>query len=138
MKTRQKILPKTYSRRRRGFTLLEILATFVLIAIIIPVAMGGLSLAMKMAGQSRDQVQACCLAETKLTELLVTEDYLNGNQSGNFGPDWPEYQWHTEIRDWTEATLKQLDLYVQWDRRQMTHTIGLTTLVYVQEPTEIP
>ena len=37
---------------RQGFTLLEILATFVLIAIIIPVAMKGIGMVVRLADHS--------------------------------------------------------------------------------------
>jgi len=116
-----------------GFTLLEILATFVLIAIIIPVAMQGISLSIKMASWSKQHNQACSLAQTKLTELLITEDYLRGDLSGDFSSDEFGYHWRTELAEWTGPTLKQLVLHVEWEDRQIENRVSLSTLVYVRE-----
>jgi len=55
--------------RPGGFTFIELLATVVLIGIIMPVAMGSIGLCTRLGGQSRRQIEAACLANTKLTEL---------------------------------------------------------------------
>ena len=49
---------------RRGFTLVEILATLALVAIILPVAMSGISLALRVADESRRQTEATALAQS--------------------------------------------------------------------------
>lgn len=116
---------------RKGFTLIEILATFVLIAVIIPVAMKGLSLSTNMAGNSKSKIEASALAETKLTELMLTGDWVNGEQSGDFGEDWPEYTWSAELNDWEDEDLmQQVTLQVNWSRLGLDRSISLTTLVY--------
>jgi type II secretory pathway pseudopilin PulG len=128
---------KTLDRRPhqgRGFTLVEILATFVLVAIILPVAMKGISLATTMASLSKERIEAATLAETKLAELLATGEWQNGNLSGDFSPDWPKYRWSAEVQDWQETTLRQLDVRVEWESRGMKRDVQLTTLVYVESP----
>ena len=116
-----------------GFTLLEILATFVLIAIIMPVAMKGIGMAIRLAGSSVQQVEACSLAETKLAELLVTHEYLSGPQSGDFGSEWPEYRWNVQVVEWSEASLKEISVNVIWKDALQEQVITLNTLVYPQE-----
>ncbi|MBN1844255.1 MAG: hypothetical protein JW810_01140 [Sedimentisphaerales bacterium] len=118
---------------RPGFTLLEILATFVLVAVIIPVAMKGLGMVIRLADRSVQQVEACSLAETKLAELLVTQEYLSGPQSGDFGSEWPAYRWNLQVVDWGEASLKQVSIRVVWQDVLREHEIVLDTLVYPQE-----
>jgi prepilin-type N-terminal cleavage/methylation domain-containing protein len=116
---------------QKGFTLIEILATFVLIAVIIPVAMKGLSLSTNMAGNSKRKIEASSLAETKLTELMITGDWINGEQSGNFGEDWPEYTWRAELEDWEDEDLmQQLTLWVSWYGTGQERSVFLTTLIY--------
>jgi prepilin-type N-terminal cleavage/methylation domain-containing protein len=116
-----------------GFTFIELLATVVLIAIIMPVAMQGISLCTRLAGQSRQQIEAVSLAKTKLTELIVTRDWENGDQSGDFGADWQNYQWTATLTDWTDSTMRELDLTVSWLVRGRNRTITLSTLVYPEE-----
>jgi type II secretory pathway pseudopilin PulG len=76
---------------RKAFTLIEVLASFVLMAIIIPVAMKGVSLSTRLTAKSKQQVEAASLARTKLAEILASEEWKNGNESGDFGEDWPIY-----------------------------------------------
>jgi prepilin-type N-terminal cleavage/methylation domain-containing protein len=115
-----------------GFTLVEVLATLVLIAIVIPVAMRGISLATRMAGHSKKQVEAVSLAKAKLTEIVASKDWQNGDQSGDFGSDRPDYQWSLETSSWSGSSLRQLDLHVFWDTGRVEHSVTLTTLVYEQ------
>ena len=113
-----------------GFTLLEVLATFVLIVIIIPVAMKGLSMIMKLTDQSVQKVEACSLAEGILTELVVTQDYLNGSMNGDFGEDWPKYRWETQVVDWSGVAVKEITVYVYWEESLREEAVTLSTLVY--------
>lgn len=115
-----------------GFTLAEVLATFVLVAIIIPVAMKGISLSTRIAAHSKQQIESASLAKTKLTEILASQEWQSVNSSGDFGPDWPEYRWAVEIQDRTEATLYQLDLHVFWDTQELEQSVTLTSLVYTE------
>jgi prepilin-type N-terminal cleavage/methylation domain-containing protein len=120
--------------RASGFTLIEVLATVVLIAIIMPVAMKGISLATKVAGQSKQRVEAASLARTKLTEIIATDEWEYGNVSGDFGEDWPEYNWTFETSDWSDASLRQLDMVVSWgpETEYGQQYVTLTTLVYAE------
>jgi len=113
-----------------GFTLLEVLATFVLIVIIIPVAMKGLGMIMKLTDQSVQKVEACSLAEGILTELVVTQDYLNGSMNGDFGEDWPKYRWETQVVDWSGVAVKEITVYVYWEESLREEAVTLSTLVY--------
>ena len=118
------------SRRRQAFTLVEVLATLALVAIILPVVMKGISLATATAGFAKQQMEAASLAETMLAELVASEALQDGTLSGDFGPEWPQYQWTAEVRDWEGATLQQMDVHVQWTARGQERSVTLTTLVY--------
>jgi len=109
---------------------LEILATFVLIVIIIPVAMKGLGMIMRLTDQSVQKVEACSLAETKLTELVITQDYLNGSMNGDFGEDWPKYRWEAQVVDWSGVSVKEVTVFVYWQEKMLEEAVTLSTLVY--------
>jgi len=115
-------------RRQRGFTFIELLATVVLIAIIMPVAMQSIGLCTRLGGLSRRQIEAASLATTKMTELIVTGEWENGNQRGNFGDDWPGYEWKASVTNWTDASVRQLELTVLWESMGRQRTVTLTTL----------
>ena len=119
--------------RLGGFTFVELLATVVLIAIIMPVAMRSIGLCTQLAGQSRRQIEAASLAKTKLTELTVTRDWQNGNQRGDFGTDWTGYEWEATITNWTDSAVQQIDLTVSWRSAGRQRRLTLTTLARPEE-----
>ena len=130
---RNDILP-TSNSRRGGFTFVELLVTMVLISIVMPVVMQTIGLCTRLAGQSRRQVEAACLAKTKLTELTAAQDWENGSNRGDFGTDWPGYEWSMTVANWTEdSSVRQLDLAVTWRSVGRQRKITLSTLVYPQE-----
>ena len=120
------------SSGKKGFTLVEILATFVLMAIILPVAMQGISAASKLASQARHRVTAGVLAEQMLSELVLTDDYEDGDQDGEVLSGNTYYAWELEVSDWEEeSSMQQLDLSVTWeDTGGRESIVLLSTLVY--------
>jgi prepilin-type N-terminal cleavage/methylation domain-containing protein len=121
------------SRRRAGFTFAELLATVVLIAIIMPVAMRSISLCTRLAGLSRKQIEAASLARVKLTELTASQDWQSSAKAGDFGSDWPGYRWAAEVTNWTDSIVSQIDLTVHWQSQGLDRSMTLTTLAYVEE-----
>ena len=120
------------SSGKKGFTLVEILATFVLMAIILPVAMQGISAASKLASQARHRVTAGVLAEQMLSEMILTGDYEDGDQDGEVSSGNRYYVWQLEVLDWEEeSSMQQLDLSVTWeDAGGRENIVLLSTLVY--------
>jgi len=119
--------------RPGGFTFIELLATVVLIGIIMPVAMRSIGLCTRLGGQSRRQIEAACLANTKLTELRVTGDWENGNQRGEFEEQWSDYQWKATVVGWTDTTMRQLDVTVSWLTQGKQRSVTLSTLIYPED-----
>lgn len=115
--------------RPRGFTFMELLATVVLIAIIMPVAMRSIGLCTRLAGQSRRQMEAVSLAKAKLTELTVGGDWRHGNQQGRFNSDWLGYEWAATVTNWTDASVRQIEMTVFWRSMGRQRSVTLTTLI---------
>jgi prepilin-type N-terminal cleavage/methylation domain-containing protein len=116
-----------------GFTFIELLATIVLIGIIMPVAMRSIGLCTRLGGQSRRQIEAASLARTKLTELTSSQDWQTGEKRGDFGSDWPGYQWTAAVSNWTDSVVSQLDLTVTWQSQGQQRSLTLSTLVYPED-----
>lgn len=116
----------------RAFTLVEVLAALVLIAIVLPVVMQGVTMATDIASQTRRKTQAAGLAQAKLNELIVTGEWENGAQSGDFSPDFPEIKWQTQSEAWQEdgtgVEVYQVDIVVSWTARNREQSIRLSTL----------
>jgi prepilin-type N-terminal cleavage/methylation domain-containing protein len=127
---------KSNSRKfPKAFTLVEVLATVLLISIVIPVAMRGISLSTRMASHSKRQIQAVYLAKSKLAELIASQNWKNTSKSGNFGVDWLDYEWKLDTKEWQIDSVVQLDLRVSWDKvtRLEKRSVLLSTLVYDSE-----
>lgn len=123
---------RTARASRRAFTLVEALATLVLVAIILPVAMRGISLGSAAASHARRRVEAVTLAELKLADLVATDGWQDADLSGDFGDDYPDYTWAAAVTEREEATLRQLDVRVFWTARGAERSVALSTLVYVE------
>src|SRR5688500_7535196 len=65
------LVPLSPRRHHRGFTLAEVLATLVLVGLVLPAVMKGISLALAASDDARRRVEAVGLAENKLTELTA-------------------------------------------------------------------
>ncbi len=112
-----------------GFTLMEILAALVLIALVLPAVMKGLSLVTIVTSETARKYEALDQAEAKLAEILLQEDWKDGTKSGVF-EDNEDYEWTMDAANWTESGLKQVDVTVFWEQRGRYKEITLSTLVY--------
>jgi prepilin-type N-terminal cleavage/methylation domain-containing protein len=117
-------------RRRRGFTLIEVMAAMVLAAIVLPTAIQGTVLCMNLATNARMQVQAASLAQAKLSELAATKMIDDAVQTGDFGEQWPQYTWIATVQSWDDPRLVELDVSVLWNRRGKDYDVTVSTLVY--------
>ena len=115
--------------RRRGISLLEALATLVLIAVVVPAAMQGVTISLRAAQQARHDQEASFLAESRLGEILALRDPAAYSGAGDFAPDFPEYRW--EIQSAT-ADFNMLEVWitVSWQERGAERSLTLTTFVY--------
>jgi prepilin-type N-terminal cleavage/methylation domain-containing protein len=131
---------------RCGFTLIEGLAALVLVAIVLPVAMRAISLALTMGSETARRTEATALAESKLSELLATGAWEDGSLEGDFTetPSGDSYQtgsqdrnatfrWSATSEDWLDQSVKELTVRVTWNARGTDREVVLTTLVYVPE-----
>jgi general secretion pathway protein I len=124
------VLSRSRRRARRGFTLPEVLATLLLLAIVIPSIMKGISLSTAAAGTARQRSEATALAESKLNELVTTGQWQSGGLSGDFGQDWPEYRWEAAAANWEQPSVRQLQVRVLWFARGRNYDVALSTLAY--------
>jgi prepilin-type N-terminal cleavage/methylation domain-containing protein len=111
-----------------AFTLIEVLATLVLIGIVIPVAMRGVSVALAAAENAKHSAEAASIGEAKLNELIATGDWTVSGTSGDFGPDWPDYHWtlQTAARDFN---VTEITLTVNWQERARDRSLNISTMI---------
>jgi prepilin-type N-terminal cleavage/methylation domain-containing protein len=124
--------PRRVHRSRRGFTLVEVLATLMLAAIVMPAAMQGISLALGASSYAKRSLEAAQLAETKLNEMVAMGTIQGGTTSGDFGDDWPDYKWTATVQQ-LDLNMNQIDVEVSYPYRNDQRTVKLSTLVYTNQ-----
>ena len=117
------------SKNFGGFTLVEVLVTMLLMGILLPVAMRGISVSLAQADNARHVSEAATLGESKLNELVAT-GATTGN-SGDFGADWPAYKWtlQTTARDFG---VSEVVMTVSWAGRDGPRSLNVSTMVLSQ------
>lgn len=119
------------SATNAGFTLAEVLAALVFMAIVIPVAIEGLHIAGK-AGQSAERrVVAARIGQQVLGELLANGQWQQTSQKGSVRENMIDYQWQARLQTWTKntITMQLLSLNVTYPVQGQDCEVHLTTLV---------
>ena len=123
-------------RDQAGFTFVETLAAMLFMAIVIPVVVQGLLLASRTGIAADRQRNATALADTKLTELVLTDDWRDGERDGDFGDDWPGYAWRLVEEDWEKNdALVLLSLEVSFEVQGRASSVTLSTVLEDAEVT---
>lgn len=115
-------------RHRCGVTLMEVLATLLLVAIVLPAVMQGVTVSMQAAARARHQTEAAALAEMKLNELLARSTSVNTGSS-DFGIDYPNYRWETAAVS-RDLGLYEVAVVIHWTERGIERSYQLTSLIY--------
>jgi prepilin-type N-terminal cleavage/methylation domain-containing protein len=111
-----------------GFTLIEVLATLVLLGIVLPVAMRGVSISLASAEKAKHLSEAAALADAKLNELVSTGEWSGGALQGDFGQDWPMYRWQAQAAS-RDFGVTEIVLTVTWQQRGQDRSLNVSTMV---------
>ena len=80
-------------RSHRAFTLIEVLAALLLMAIVIPVAMEGMSISSRAGLLGQRKAAAMRVAERMINELIVTGEMNQTSSSGTVVDGDTSYPW---------------------------------------------
>ncbi|MBI5381665.1 MAG: type II secretion system protein [Opitutae bacterium] len=115
-------------RSRRGFTLAEVLCALVLMAIVIPVAMQGVSVASRAGSLGERKATAMRIARSVLNELLVTEQAIETSASGTVTEGSTAYPWTMESTPWSEDAMSVLTVKVTFSVQGNSYDVSVSTL----------
>jgi general secretion pathway protein I len=122
------------ARRRRGFTLIEVLATLLLMAIVLPAVMEGVSIALANASMARQRTEASTVAQAQMALLLATNQWNGGVLAGDVVSNGATYHWQANVAAWpddtTTVSLMQVDMVVSWTARNAKQSVTLSTITY--------
>jgi general secretion pathway protein I len=90
------------ARRQRGYTLIEVIVAFALLAGALTLLLGTLSGAARQIRDSADAGRAALHAQSLLSQLGVGTALKTGSDSGEF--EGGRYRWAVEIKRWNDPS----------------------------------
>lgn len=131
----------TNCQRCKGFTLLEVLVAFLILAGSLGIVMNLISSSANNTNYAQLHQRALVLAESKLTELSAGPELAVGNSDGQLESP---YYWEAEIEPWQfpdqdtttdyQVTPYIMRVDVRWGEGD-TERVSLTTVFLVREDT---
>lgn len=112
-----------------GFTLAEVLAALLFMAIVIPVAVEGLQVAVRAAQMGTRRTEAARVGERVLQELVVTGQWRRGAQSGQVTEGTRTYEWQSRLDPWLDGRLRLLTVQVRFPVQGREYEVYLSTVV---------
>ncbi len=116
-------------RARAAFTLAEVLAALLFMAIVIPVALEGLRIASLAAQVGERKAVAARVADRVLSEMTLTGALPGGNNNGTITEGVHEYQWTVESAVWVEDnTFQETVVRVVYFVQGREYQVSMSTL----------
>ncbi len=117
-------------RAHAGFTLAEVLAALLFMAIVIPVAVQGLHIASRAGSVAERKAVGARLAETKLNELIVTGEWQSSAQQGTIAEGLRSYSWTLQSEPWAEdGAMRLVTVHVSVPVQGQDYDVHVSTLV---------
>ena len=121
------------NNKARAFTLAEVLAALLFMAIVVPVAMEGLHIASLAGAVAQRKSEAMRIAQKVLNESLITTNWSQALQSGTTIQGQRQFRWTLRSDPWTQDpsqnVLRQLSVEVLFSAQNRDYSVKLTTLV---------
>lgn len=123
-------------RHARGFSLLEMIAAIMLLAIAFAALMEVAGGSIRLSQKASDYTQAALWARSKLDSSFVLDPLQTGVTQGNFDN---RYRWRMQVTPWAVPNtappgtpyafrMYKLDLDVIWGSAPFEHTARFSTL----------
>jgi type II secretory pathway pseudopilin PulG len=117
-----------------GFTLAEVLAALAFLAIVIPVAVGGLQVASRAGQAAQRRAAAARVAERVLNEYMVAPSQVGGMTRGVVEEDSQTYTWSLRSEPWPEGSMRLITAEVAYSIQGEDYLFRLSTLTSIGSP----
>lgn len=112
----------------RGFTLVEMIVATLLLAIGVVGALAAFTSSTNASAVAEKIQTASLLAQRHLTETELQADSLStGEQSGDFGEDYPGFRWRQRVESTDIQNLYRVTVAVQWGPEEAPRERAITT-----------
>jgi hypothetical protein len=115
-----------------AFTLAEVMAAMLFLAVVIPVAVEVLHVSSLGGEVAVRKSAAARVADRILSESLVTTNWSNGTQSGTLSEGALDMKWKLSSQAWTEDAMQLLTAEVTFSAQGKDYTVKMSTLANLQ------
>jgi type II secretory pathway component PulJ len=116
-----------------AFTLAEVLAALVFMAIVIPVALDAMHVASRAGSVAARKGEAARVAQRLLAETLVTTNWTQAVQSGTLTEGQRQFAWTLHSDPWNQDpnqnVIRQLSVEVTFTAQNHDYSVRMSTLV---------
>ncbi|MGO8764206.1 MAG: hypothetical protein ACLQSR_03610 [Limisphaerales bacterium] len=118
-----------------AFTLAEVMAALVFMAIVIPVVIGVLHISGLAGEVAARKGEAARIADRILSEDLVTTNWNGGVQNGNISEGSDSFTWALNTQTWPQDQMELLTIQVTFLAQGHNYTVKMSTLANLQNQT---
>jgi Tfp pilus assembly protein PilV len=115
-----------------AFTLAEVLAALLFLAIVIPTAVEALHVASLAGEVAARKSEAARVADRVLGESLVTTNWVGGIQSGTITEGILDFRWKLTTQTWPQDPMELLTAQVTYSAQGKDYSVQLSTLANSQ------
>jgi Tfp pilus assembly protein PilV len=124
--------PTASRRYAAAFTLAEVLAALLFLAIVIPTAVEALHVASLAGEVATRKAAAARVADRVLNESLVTTNWMGGMQSGTVTEGILDFRWKLTSQSWPQDSMQLLTAEVTYSAQGKDYSVKLSTLANSQ------
>lgn len=118
--------------RHSAFTLAEVLAAMLFLAIVIPAAVEALHVSSLAGEVAVRKGAAARIADRILNESLVTTNWSSGQQSGTVTEGMQDFHWTLTSQSWPQDAMQLLTVEVKYLAQGKDYSVKLSTLANLQ------
>ena len=111
-----------------AFTLAEVLAAMLFLAIVIPAAVEALHISSLAGEVAARKGVAARVADRILNESIVTTNWNHGTQSGTVTEGALEFRWTLTSENWPQAAMQLVAAEVKYSAKGHNYSVKLSTL----------
>ena len=115
-------------RRCQAFTLAEVLAALLFLAIVVPVLTEAMMAATRAGEVAARKTVAARVADEVLNESLVMTNWSNGTKSGAATQNGLSYNWTLTSQTWPQDSMQMVTAEVSYPVQGSTYSVKLSTL----------
>ena len=117
-----------------GFTLAEVLAALLFLALVIPAAVEVLRVSTLAGEVAARKSAAARVADRILNNSLVMTNWSNGSQSGTTAEGVQEFRWTLTSQNWPQDSMRLLTAEVTFNAQNHEYSVKMCTLANAQTP----